>query len=311
MMKKKTMFQLIGGTVLTAAALTAAYAAASEFGFNRMMKRSKLDYDPSEGLQFIHNKVAHEEAQMWLKSVPSEEMILHGFDDTRLHGQKIMTHPASKKWAVLVHGWKADHRSMALPARVFESKGYNVLLVDLRAHGKTEGSYCTMGWTDRLDLMCWINMLTVMHPNCEIVLYGRSMGATTVMNATGEKLGTEVKACIADCGFSNAEAQAKAMLKRKKGFRFFELGMKLCARIHLKFPLKKADTLAQLRNSKVPTLFIHGEKDQIVPFNMVFENYYACAAEKELYTVPDAKHLECINQDSYWDRVFKFIDRNC
>ncbi|MBQ7888142.1 MAG: alpha/beta hydrolase [Erysipelotrichaceae bacterium] len=310
-MKKKTVLKLAGGVLLTAAALTAAYGAASEIGFNRMMKRSKKEYDPLDGLQFINDSDAYEEAQMWLKTVPSEDMFLHGFDDTRLFGQKIMTHPASKKWVILVHGWKADHRSMALCARVFDTKGYNCLLVDLRGHGKTEGDYCTMGWTDRLDLICWINMLTVMHPGCEIVLYGRSMGATACMNATGEKLGPEVKACISDCGFSNAEKQSMYMLQRKKNLKFFALGMKLVSKLHLKFSLKKADTCEQLKKSNVPTLFIHGEKDQVVPFNTVFENYYACSAEKELYTVHDAKHLECINQESYWDRVFKFIDRNC
>ena len=309
-MKKNTILKAIGAAVLVGAGAAVSYGVLSEAGFNRMLKRSKKEYDPHKGLDFLKDKQASDDAQLWLKSVPSEDVVIHSLDDTKLSGQKIMTHPASNKWVILVHGYRADHRSMALCARAFDAKGYNCLLIDLRAHGHSEGKYCTLGWSDRLDLLCWIESLTAMHPKAEIVLYGRSLGATTCLNATGEKLGPEVKCCVSDCAFSNAEAQCEHMLKRRKGVLWLLPGMKLLSKTHLKFKLKIADTKKQLAKSKTPTLFIHGEKDQIVPFTNVFDNYFACSAKKELFTVSDADHLECINQENYWERVFRFIDRN-
>ena len=39
-------------------------------------------------------------------------------------------------------------------------------------------------------------------------------------------------------------------------------------------------------------LFVHGGSDDFVPASMSLENYRACAAEKMLYIVEDAKHGE-------------------
>ena len=67
----------------------------------------------------------------------------------------------------------------------------------------------------------------------------------------------------------------------------------------------------QLKKSKTPVLFIHGEQDDYVPFNMLQKNYDACASEKEMLVVPEAEHANSykINPELYWNKVEEFTNK--
>ena len=69
-------------------------------------------------------------------------------------------------------------------------------IADARGHGDSEGSYIGMGWHDRLDLVAWAESLVAQDQNSLIVLYGVSMGAATVLMASGEALPPNVKAVV-------------------------------------------------------------------------------------------------------------------
>ena len=79
----------------------------------------------------------------------------------------------------------------------FYTLGYNILAVDARAHGDSEGTKIGMGWPERMDIIKWINLILSWEPNARIVLHGVSMGAATVLMASGEDLPGNVKAVIA------------------------------------------------------------------------------------------------------------------
>ena len=134
--------------------------------------------------------------ERWIKVFAKEEEIISK-DNIKLHGYKIVN-PIRKSnvWVILVHGYMGSSYEMSGFAKEYINMGYNVFLIDLRAHGKSEGKYIGMGWKDRLDLKEWINKICTDEPECKIILYGVSMGAATVMMTTGEKLPKNVKACI-------------------------------------------------------------------------------------------------------------------
>ena len=71
----------------------------------------------------------------------------------KLHGYEIQNKKESKVWVIGAHGYTETACSMVGIAKQFLNYGYNVLLPDLRAHGKSEGKYIGMGWLDRLDLI--------------------------------------------------------------------------------------------------------------------------------------------------------------
>ena len=57
-------------------------------------------------------------------------------------------------------------------------------------------------------------------------------------------------------------------------------------------------------------LFIHGSTDTTVPTSMVFDNYYACASEKELYVVEGKGYNETYTSPEYFNRLFSYIDKH-
>lgn len=92
---------------------------------------------------------------------------------------------------------------MAGFVKKFYDRGFNVLAVDARAHGESEGTKIGMGWPERMDVIEWIKLILSWDPDARIILHGVSMGAATVLMASGETLPDNVKAVIADCGYTS------------------------------------------------------------------------------------------------------------
>ncbi|HJJ14716.1 MAG TPA: hypothetical protein OIM42_07795 [Clostridiaceae bacterium] len=91
----------------------------------------------------------------------------------------------------------------------FSEKGYNVLIPYMRATGEIEGEYIGMGWLDKEDLKCWIDLIIEQNRNSNIILHGSPMGAATVLMASGDTLPNNIKAII-NVYFIHAEVDTKA-----------------------------------------------------------------------------------------------------
>lgn len=227
----------------------------------------------------------------WWDKFEFEKLSLISKDGLKLVGHFLPN--SSDKLTILVHGYGADYREMQKYAKYFVEKNYNILAVENRAHGESEGKMMGMGWLDRLDVLQWINLMLERNPNFQIVLFGLSMGASTVCMVSGEKLPSNVKAIISDCAYTNAYDAFKNALKSYTHLpswpvlNIFNVYVKSV----YKFDLKNADAVKQVKKCKVPILFIHGGKDTFVPTEMVHKLYEATDEKlRELYIVEDAGH---------------------
>ena len=253
------------------------------------------------------------EGEKWLKEFAIDVETISD-DNLKLHGYEV-ENPIKKSdvWAILVHGYMGSSNEMAIYAKEFINMGYNTLLIDLRAHGKSEGKYIGMGWKDRNDLLKWINKLCVDYKNCKIILFGISMGAATVMMTAGEKLPSNVKMCIEDCGYSSVYKEFKWVLKILKPCiaNCLVSASSIVAKIKAGYSFKKASTLEQLKKSNIPILIIHGDKDKFVPFEMLDELYEAANFPKEKLIIKNARHVESsrINPELYWNTIKSFIKK--
>ena len=202
---------------------------------------------------------------------------------------------------------------MVNSAKQFLNYGYNVLMPDLRAHGKSGGKYIGMGWRDKEDIVLWIDYLIATYGNIKIILYGISMGAATVMMTSGEKLPSNERMVIGDCGYTSAwDGMAHELKYLFKVPTFPALyNANFITRIRAGYSLKKASCIKQLKKSKLPILFIHGDKDNFVPFYMLDKLYEAGGSKKEKLVIKGAGHAEAqwINPEKYWHTVRKFIKR--
>lgn len=253
------------------------------------------------------------EGERWLNDFAREIDILSK-DNLKLHGYLVLN-PIKKSdtWVILAHGYMGRSYEMVKYAKKFIEMGYNTLLVDLRAHGKSEGQYIGMGWKDRLDIIKWVERLCLDNPDYKIILYGVSMGAATMMMATGEKLPKNVKMCIEDCGYSSVQTQFKMMLKTLKPCiaDYLMTAASIVARHRAGYSFKEASSIKQIRKANIPILFIHGDKDKFVPFEMLDELYEVANFPKEKLVIKNAGHVESskINPELYWRTIKDFIKK--
>lgn len=248
-------------------------------------------------------------------SITKETVEIRSGDGLRLEADRY-TQGGEKAhdWVIFVHGYVSSRlaESSQNIVSVYLNEGYQVLSPDNRAHGGSEGAYIGMGWLDRLDIVQWVNYLTEQDPEAKIVLHGVSMGAAAVMMTSGEDLPAQVKAIVEDCGYSSVWDEFESELSYMYHLPAFPaLYMAdVMAGIRAGYHFKEASSVRQLAKSRLPVLFIHGDKDRFVPFEMVYRNYEACPhPDKELLVVNGAGHVESYlrEPETYWNTVFSFL----
>ena len=232
----------------------------------------------------------------------------------KLHAYEITNVQDSDIWAITIHGYSGQGKDMTYYAQQFYNRGYNVLVVDLRGHGKSQGDYIGMGWHDRLDIIDWANFLISQNRNCKIILHGVSMGGATVMMATGENLPDNIKVAVEDCGYTSIWDEFKMQLKELYNLPTFPVlnAASSVTKIKAGYKVQDGSALEQVKKSKTPTLFIHGELDSFVPFEMLDKVYEAANCKKEKLIIEGAAHAESssVNPDLYWKTIDRFIEQN-
>lgn len=272
-------------------------------------KYSNLIFTPEQKESIYQT---NESGIKWLEQNGTEVEIISK-DGLKLVGYEIKARQNSNIWVIAVHGYMGSGTDMIPYVEKFRSYGYNGLIIDLRAHGRSEGQYIGMGWLDRYDLRMWIDKIIEENKNCKIILYGISMGAATVSMTTGEELPKEVKLAIADCGYTSVWEEFSVHLKKILHVLPFPLlyVASFMSKIFVGYGFKEASTIKQLKKSKTPTLFIHGKKDKFVPFSMLDKIYKSAQCEKEKLEIEEAAHAEScnINPEKYWGTIEKFIEK--
>lgn len=217
------------------------------------------------------------------------------------------------KLAIFVHGYGGTHRDMANYAKMFEQRGYDILAVDQRCHGESDGYDLTMGLKEKEDILFWINKMNEINPQYKIVLMGLSMGASSVCLACGEKLPANVVLAIEDCGYDNANNQfSHVYFKSKFPLKFIYKIFYNFTKKSRGLDLKKIDAKIALKNSKIPILFIHGSNDDFVPTAMVNSLSSAIPEQRRhVYIAENAIHAEAYasNPKKYEKEVDKFLTK--
>ena len=230
-------------------------------------------------------------------------------DNLKLHAYEVKNENKTDKWAIVVHGYTSEGKLLSSKAKHLYNMGYNVLVPDLRSHGTSEGNYIGMGWHDRLDIIDWINYIVKNNPKSEIALHGTSMGSATVLMVSGEKLPSNVKAIVADCGYTSVYDEFSYQLKQLFNLPAFPIMnfSDVVTHIRAGYCLNDASAINQVKKSTTPILYIHGDKDDFVPYYMMDELYNATNSEKEKLTIEGGEHA---NSDLvYWSTVNSFLEK--
>ncbi len=273
----------------------------------RTMNMSGTDWD-------LYIPKIHEDKE-WVRNQPHEDVFITSHDQLKLHGS-FFPCEGSKRIVICFHGYTSeglnDYSSIA---KFYLECGFNLLIVDERAHGQSEGTYIGFGCLDRQDAKAWIeDIIRRFGEDCQIMLHGISMGAATVLMTTGLSLPPQVKAAVSDCAFTSAYEVFQSVLKTMYHLPSFPL-MNIADRMTKRragYGLNECNARNEVAHSNTPTLFIHGDKDSFVPCSMVYELYEACSAEKEQLIIPGASHAEAYYKDpaAYEGAILQLIQNH-
>lgn len=244
-------------------------------------------------------------------AIPYEEAYTESYDGLRLFG-RLYLQKEGAPFHIEFNGYKGNGiRDFSGGMQLALSQGDNVLLVDQRSHGRSEGVNITFGVKERRDVMSWIAfVLERFGRDTVIYLEGVSMGAATVLMASDLDLPENVVGIVADCPYSSPFGIISKVAKGMTGidritYPFIFLG----ALIFAHFNIFASSAVKSVANTKVPILLIHGTADHFVPIGMSREIRAARPDMVTLVEIDGAPHGLSYLQDydAYSGAVIEFM----
>lgn len=235
----------------------------------------------------------------------TENWTIQSEDNLTLSGVHYAPKNSKGQWVVMVTGYGQVGATMNLPAMAILALDYDVLVIDPRTSGSSEGDWLTMGVAECVDVALWTQKIAEQNANAQITLFGISMGAATVIMAAALSQTTNVTSLIEDCGYANIYTlfdKFATLYAKDYGWTGTNKELYDAVVAYTKsqtgYDVSKAVPADSISNVTVPSLFIHGTDDTLVSVDNVDTLYNASGAtEKELWTVEGAGHAKSITEE--------------
>lgn len=270
----------------------------------RLPKDAQYQKDRDTMLALIHE----------VHNLPFEEITINSFDGLKLYGRYYHT-ADNAPLQIQMHGYHGtSFRDFCGGHKIARETGHNILLIDQRAHGNSEGKTITFGIKERHDCLSWIQYANKRFgTKTPIILCGVSMGAATVLMASELDLPENVAGIIADCPYSSPkEILCKVCKDKHFPVPIVYLLLRLGALIYGHFNVTECSAIDAVKNTKIPILLIHGEADFFVPTQMSHSIHGSCSSDKMLVTVPEAGHaLSYIVDNKLYTTASKEFIQKC
>lgn len=232
----------------------------------------------------------------WLSAQPHEEIEVQSHDGIILRGCFYPCQSGEAERTLLcVHGFYSyGLHDFGAVGQFYLGNGCNMLVIDHRAHGRSDGKYRTFGIKERLDVAIWAEWVAKRTIDLPLYLDGISMGCTSVLMACSLKLPKNVCGVIADCGYTSPKEIFTHVLKlwfHLPAFPVLPIAGVFC-RLLAGFSIQE-DTRTHIANLQLPIMFFHGAADEFVPTEMSRLNYQACGSpHKSIKITEGAAHGE-------------------
>lgn len=223
-------------------------------------------------------------------ALPFQPVEITSYDGLRLAG-RYYHRAEGAPLVICFHGYRGTAiRDFCGGARLALDQGYNVLLVDQRAHGNSQGHFITFGIRERRDCRSWVDWARERFgADTPMLLYGISMGGATVLMAAPD-LPENVRGIVADSPYSSPVDIIRKTCR--------DMGIPAApatpfihasARLFAVFSLSELTAAQAVQNTDIPIMIIHGEDDRFVPCSMSAE---IAAANPRIrrYTFPGGGH---------------------
>ena len=189
--------------VSSIALLLGIYFSISFFIYRQIM----INYNKPPVNLVDHSEPFYKDAFTWFQEIPKEDIYINSYDSLKLHGYYIPSfNKKSNNLAIIVHGYQSKATDMIIIGKMYTEFGFQVMLLDLRGHGESEGDFTSFGYYEKYDLKRWINFAVRTYgSDINVLVHGVSMGAATAMMTTGLDIPKNVKFLLLDSGFTQVK----------------------------------------------------------------------------------------------------------
>lgn len=276
--------------ILLAAVMIGLYAAYHRVFYSPTKEMSET-VGPDVVTKHPYSDIAKQKIQQ-LSDRPCQFVHTRAFDGLRLSA-RFYEGEEGKPLCLCFHGYKGSAlRDYSGIGTFLIREGYNVIIVDERAHWRSQGHTISFGINERKDVLSWLQYTKRrFSENIPIYIFGISMGGGTVLMASGLELPENVKGIVADCPFSSPKDIIKHVC------RMVKLNPELCwpavwlsAHVYGRFNINATTAAKSVLNADKPILIVHGEADNFVPMSMSREIKDARPELIDYQTFPEAGH---------------------
>jgi len=219
--------------------------------------------------------------------VRAEDVRMVTADGSRLHGWFLPAVGNAKGTVLHLHGNAANVSNHLPLVSWLPARGYNVLMVDYRGFGRSEGKPSLDGVVD--DAAAALAYLRT-RPDVDatrLIMFGQSIGGATALrllarDARGVRLG------VIDSAFASYRGIARDATAGGPLAPIAALTVGV-------LPGPDKDPITALKSIRVPLIFVHGARDTIIPA-VNSDKLHAAASGSQYWSVPDAMHIMALGQ---------------
>lgn len=214
---------------------------------------------------------------------------------------------------ILLHGI-ADCKEHFYPfCQQLKEIGCQTIIFDARAHGKSDGQYCTFGYFEKKDIATFIDSLKHKNIKQPIGIYGNSLGGAVALQALGEN--SDLKFGIIESTFDEFSKVALEYGEDFTGLRSETLTNHVLTKsgkiAHFNpFEVKPVASCAKIN---CPIFMAHGIDDNKIPISFGERNFNNLkTTDKQFIRVQDAGHFDLHEKGgtAYWEKMKQFILKN-
>lgn len=240
-------------------------------------------------------------------SRPYEDAYIHSYDGLRLHARVFSIRGGENRVAICFHGYRGTgYRDFCAAAKLLFELKYNVIMIDERGHGLSDGHKITFGIRESKDALDWVKYAKEKFgEDAEILLYGVSLGGHVVLNIA-DRVDDKVK-IIADAPYCESKTSIKNAIRsiHLPVWLVYPL-VNLASIMFVHENMNRSSVFNAVKNSNHQILVIHGHEDEVTPYedSMRLSAKFNSKVRYELFY--GAKHITSFLADhKRFERVIK------
>ena len=242
-----------------------------------------------------------------------EHFTLEGADTAKLDAFYVPATAPARANLIMLHGIGSCKEVYSGILPKLTAMGYNILLWDQRAHGKSTGGHTTYGAKEKLDVRAGVDWLAARGEDLPTGIYGNSMGGAVALQALAVE--PRLRFGLVESTFSNLPDITQAYGQRLSGLplpRFLtDYVLRRAGKIagFAPFKIRPVDAAVDITQ---PVQLIHGDADRNINVSHAHLLFAALASEdKQLHLVPGGDHADLWNVggNAYKDVYFGFLRR--